>query len=50
MWSIPVPARVFLLGVEAIALAVTVFIVLTRPVSGGELWRVGAPPWASSGC
>jgi diguanylate cyclase (GGDEF)-like protein len=42
LWSIPVPARVFLLGVEVLALAVTVFLLWGHPVSGGELVRVGA--------
>jgi len=42
LWSIPVPARVFLLGVEAAGLALTVILVLRQPVSGLALMRVGA--------
>ncbi|UZJ25788.1 diguanylate cyclase [Rhodococcus antarcticus] len=42
LWTIPLPARVFLLGVEATALAVTVFLLWGQPVSGVELARVGA--------
>ncbi len=42
LWSIPVPARVFLLGLEAAGLALTVILVLRQPVSGLELMRVGA--------
>ena len=41
VWSIPVPARVFLFGVEAVALAVAVFLLGRQPVSGVELARVG---------
>ncbi len=42
LWSIPVPARVFLLGVEAVGLALTVMLLVAQPVSGVQLVRVGA--------
>ena len=42
LWSIPGPARVLLLGVEAVALASGAFLLMHETPSGVELARVGA--------